>query len=162
MKHRCQVCISFIHVGNYNIVLVNYWCSISAFKIGLTFVIKYIKMHRSILTSHELLHLLHQSVESSVYYQIFVYSPGLFNIWKEVQNCPSLEELRCYSFKLRCNFQVHLWLDIVTWFGVHKAQSRFCTSSLRWIAVNYYFSSRKLWCDRRTFQIWTLGTLYPS
>ena len=43
----------------------------------------------------------------------------------EVQNCP-LKKLRCNSFKLRCNFQVHLWFNIITWFGVQKPRSHFC------------------------------------
>ena len=77
-------------------------------------------------------------------------SPGTF---KEVQNCPSLKEFSCNSFKLRCNFQVHLWFNILTWFGVHKLRSHFCTSFSRWIAVTY-FSNRKLRCDRRKFQDW--------
>ena len=67
-----------------------------------------------------------------------------------MQNCPSLKKLRWNSFKLRCNFQVHLWFNILTWLGVQKPRSHFCNFS-RWIAVTY-FSSRKLWCDRRKFQ----------
>ena len=76
-----------------------------------------------------------------------------FQIFPEVQNCPSLEELMCNSFKLRCNFQVHTWFNILTWFGVQKPRSHFCTSFSRWITVTY-FSSRKLRCDRRKFQDW--------
>ena len=59
--------------------------------------------------------------------------------------------MRCNSFKLRCNFQVHLWFNILTWFGVHKPRSHFCSNFSRWIAVTY-FSSRKLRCHRRKFQ----------
>ena len=76
-----------------------------------------------------------------------------FSNFPWVQNCPSLKELRCNSFKLRCNFQVHLWFNVLTWFGVQKPRSHFCTSFSRWIAVTY-FSSRKLRCDRNKFQDW--------
>ena len=76
-----------------------------------------------------------------------------FQICPEVQNCPSLLELKRNSFKLRCNFQVNLWFDIVTLFGIQKPQSQFCTSFFRWIAV-IYFSSCKLRWDMRKFQVW--------
>ena len=34
----------------------------------------------------------------------------------------TLGVMKYNSFKLRCNFQVYLWFDIVTWFGVHKPE----------------------------------------
>ena len=79
-----------------------------------------------------------------------VFQSWNFHIFPEVQNCPSLWELRCNSF-LQVQVQFS-WFDIVTWFGVQKPQSQFCTSFLIWIAVNY-FSSRKLRCDMQKFQV---------
>ena len=84
-------------------------------------------------------------------------SQSMFEKLKLLKNKPFFPEvktapqLRCNSFKLRCNFQVHLWFNILTWFGVQKPRLHFCSNFSRWIAVTY-FSSRKLRCDMRKFQ----------
>ena len=83
--------------------------------------------------------------------ECIVTSPGIFKFLLRCKSASHYKELRCNSFKLRCNFQVHLWLNILTWFGVQKPRSHFCSSFSRWIARTY-FSCRKLRCDRRKFR----------
>ena len=67
-----------------------------------------------------------------------------FHFFPEMQNCPSLKKLSCNSFKLMCNFQVHLWFNILTWFGGQKPRSHFCSNFSRGIAVT---SLRVATCD---------------
>ena len=51
------------------------------------------------------------------------------HIFTEVQNCPSGAS--------RAIFRVHLWFNIIlTWFGVQKPRSHFCSNFSRWIAVS--------------------------
>ena len=71
------------------------------------------------------------SVIPSTYYR----QSWNFQFFPEVQNCPSLKKLRCNSCKLMCTFQVHLWFNILTWFGVQKPRSHSCSNFSRWIAV---------------------------
>ena len=55
-----------------------------------------------------------------------------------------------WSVARGCNVRLYTGFDmdghILTWFGVQKPRSHFCSTFSRWIAVTY-FSSRKLRCD---------------